>query len=339
MPPKLIPPSIEKLTRIILIAKNLDQAATKLGVSKSTVKIWKKKFKISHEIGANKICKKCGNKLPATTKFFQPNGLLTDGNQRLYSQCRNCSNSSSRESRLALRQNPEYLNKVRKYDSIKKKEYRANNTAYAKRQRQLKVEWHRYKTATDPDWVATENKRKSKYLKDRWHNDHVFKQNELMRAKLYRLSNPEKMKLYNKKHGKIKLEKLRNDTELREKHNELSRKRHSKNMSNPNFRAKHRLKSLKYEKRLSVATPSWLSEEDWHDIQSVYETAQMLNEYDKNKEQKSYEVDHYFPILAQDEDGNHIGCGLHVPWNLRVIEKFKNRSRGSRVFYNGAIIK
>ena len=52
-----------------------------------------------------------------------------------------------------------------------------------------------------------------------------------------------------------------------------------------------------------------------------------------------FEVDHFFPIKAQDLDGNDVGCGLHVPWNLVIEPRSKNRSRGSRVIKEGKIIK
>lgn len=108
-------------------------------------------------------------------------------------------------------------------------------------------------------------------------------------------------------------------------------------MKDPKSRAKHRLKSMQYEKRLNNATPAWLSEEDWQDIEEIYVLAQEMSQNADVAE--PFEVDHFFPIKAQDLDGNDVGCGLHVPWNLVIEPRSKNRSRGSRVIKEGKIIK
>lgn len=37
-----------------------------------------------------------------------------------------------------------------------------------------------------------------------------------------------------------------------------------------------------------------------------------------------HEVDHIWPLAGRD------ACGLHVPWNLRVITAVENRTKGNK---------
>lgn len=39
-------------------------------------------------------------------------------------------------------------------------------------------------------------------------------------------------------------------------------------------------------------------------------------------------VDHIVPLNGHDADGNHVVCGLNVPWNLRGETKEKNQQKG-----------
>lgn len=67
------------------------------------------------------------------------------------------------------------------------------------------------------------------------------------------------------------------------------------------------------------ATPKWLTKQHWIEIEDIYwcakETTRILGE--------PYEVDHIIPLL-----GSNV-CGLHVPWNLQIISKKENCSKGN----------
>lgn len=84
-------------------------------------------------------------------------------------------------------------------------------------------------------------------------------------------------------------------------------------------RDKYRINNLdkfaaKEAKRRAIkynATPSWLNKEDYENISKIYELAQYLK----------FHVDHIVPLK------NKKVCGLHVPWNLRVIPPKDNMKK------------
>lgn len=67
------------------------------------------------------------------------------------------------------------------------------------------------------------------------------------------------------------------------------------------------------------ATPRWLTKEDRLAIASVYERAATLTAQTGEK----HEVDHIVPLRSK------VVCGLHVPWNLRVMLAYKNRAKSN----------
>lgn len=68
--------------------------------------------------------------------------------------------------------------------------------------------------------------------------------------------------------------------------------------------------------RLAQATPAWLTREQRAEIRSIYAKAVALG--------PGFEVDHIIPLRGRSV------CGLHVPWNLRVIPKRDNRKKSNR---------
>jgi hypothetical protein len=75
-----------------------------------------------------------------------------------------------------------------------------------------------------------------------------------------------------------------------------------------------------YKRKLQAATPKWLSNADSDAIMAIYVEARATTETTG----VPHEVDHIVPIIGKNV------CGLHVPWNLRVITQFENRSKGNR---------
>ena len=43
-----------------------------------------------------------------------------------------------------------------------------------------------------------------------------------------------------------------------------------------------------------------------------------------------HHVDHVYPLFGIDVNGEHVSCGLHVPWNLQILTAKNNRVKGRR---------
>jgi len=79
--------------------------------------------------------------------------------------------------------------------------------------------------------------------------------------------------------------------------------------------------SKRYKLKKINATPTWLSESQLLHIKCKYQLAAMLNIHGV----EAWHVDHIVPIRGKDV------CGLHVPWNLRVIPAKDNMTKGNRI--------
>jgi len=77
--------------------------------------------------------------------------------------------------------------------------------------------------------------------------------------------------------------------------------------------------SARYRAASLQATPPWLTADDHGMMLCLYDNAVSLSEAAGIK----FDVDHIVPLNGETV------CGLHVPWNLRVIAASKNRSKGN----------
>ena len=80
---------------------------------------------------------------------------------------------------------------------------------------------------------------------------------------------------------------------------------------NPELRAFH---TAKRRAAKLQATPSWLTEEHWDQIRSLYEACP-----------KGFHVDHIIPLQGKNVRG------LHVPWNLQIIPAEDNLRKSNRI--------
>jgi hypothetical protein len=69
------------------------------------------------------------------------------------------------------------------------------------------------------------------------------------------------------------------------------------------------------------ATPSWLTRKQKSEIRQVYQIAITMTQTTGEQ----YVVDHIVPLRGTDV------CGLHVPWNLRVITQEKNLVKSNKL--------
>lgn len=149
---------------------------------------------------------------------------------------------------------------------------------------------------------------KLEYQKNYYHNN---KETARIKAKEWR----EKNKDYKKK----------KDSEYRETHKK-ERLEYDRNRRKTSGYCVANV--TKYNLRKRNAVPNWLTKKDLQRIQYFYDQAKWLSFYNLRK----YHVDHIIPLVTKDENGNHIACGLHVPWNLQIIPASENCIKGSNFY-------
>lgn len=71
------------------------------------------------------------------------------------------------------------------------------------------------------------------------------------------------------------------------------------------------------------ATPKWLSRKQKSEIRQLYQIAITMTQTTGEQ----YVVDHIVPLRS------HEVCGLHVPWNLRVITREENLKKSNKLLY------
>jgi 5-methylcytosine-specific restriction endonuclease McrA len=69
------------------------------------------------------------------------------------------------------------------------------------------------------------------------------------------------------------------------------------------------------------ATPPWLSRKQKSEIRQIYQVAITMTQTTGEQ----YVVDHIVPLRSEEV------CGLHVPWNLRVITQEENLKKSNKL--------
>ena len=69
------------------------------------------------------------------------------------------------------------------------------------------------------------------------------------------------------------------------------------------------------------ATPKWLSRKQKSEIRQIYQIAITMSQTTGEQ----YVVDHIVPLRSDEV------CGLHVPWNLRVITQHENLRKSNKL--------
>ena len=89
---------------------------------------------------------------------------------------------------------------------------------------------------------------------------------------------------------------------------------------------KYRAWVAKRRARKRNAVPPWLTSEHHAQCTALYDEAHSLQQ----ETGTVYHVDHIYPLRGKtlvDGKYRHTSCGLHVPWNLRVLPGEENRSK------------
>lgn len=139
----------------------------------------------------------------------------------------------------------------------------------------------------------------------------TFKQKEsrVLYNKEYKLRDPEKAK------------RLRREWKLKDynlnskKYKDYSREWRKKNP----LKAKER--DVKNNNRKTKAMPLWITEEQILEINMIY----LLAKSKTLAENIEYNVDHTIPLKGKTV------CGLHVPWNLRVVTAKENKIKSNKI--------
>jgi len=95
------------------------------------------------------------------------------------------------------------------------------------------------------------------------------------------------------------------------------------------YKKKHKLNNPEYYKALTSvrkrrhrsATPKWITPEQKLAMREMYLQAQKITKITGER----YVVDHIIPLISPEV------CGLHVPWNLRVITQEENLKKSNKI--------
>lgn len=154
-----------------------------------------------------------------------------------------------------------------------------------------------------------------------------------LRSRIWRMKHPEKMAALSRKHyekdpethkRKCKDWVLQNPANRkaicktyfernRAKVAEANRKWRESNV------AKVRAIAMRRHAAKLNATPCWLTQEQWQLIEKTYDHARDCEIVSG----ETYQVDHVVPL-----QGFNV-CGLHVPWNLQILPRDINASKGN----------
>jgi hypothetical protein len=95
------------------------------------------------------------------------------------------------------------------------------------------------------------------------------------------------------------------------------------------WKQKHKVSNPDYYKTLTSlrkrrhrnATPKWLTAKQKTEIRQLYQIAITMSKTTGER----YVVDHIIPLISDEV------CGLHVPWNLRVITQEENLKKSNKL--------
>lgn len=160
---------------------------------------------------------------------------------------------------------------------------------------------------------ALANPERAKTLQQRWRQDNPDRCNELARE--WRQENPDRYREIQKASRHKNADKV-NARERRYYAEQQAEDPDRKAREIREWRAKNpgRARAIAAARRARVlrVTPPWADQDA---LRQVYDVAAMLG----------MEVDHVHPLKGKNF------CGLHVPWNLQLLTRSENASKGNKL--------
>ena len=173
------------------------------------------------------------------------------------------------------------------------------------------------KNIKESSYFNTNNNRKDKlqqycklcisdYRKNK-NKDLTYRNERLLKKKIYRDSNSDKIQTSNQLYNK----------------NNRKKKRELAIVYRKNNIAKMNALAMKRHANKIQRTLKWLTKEQLFEIEQYYALAKELQWLSDPTD--PLEVDHIIPLQGKDVSG------LHVPWNLQILPKSLNLSKGNRI--------
>lgn len=139
------------------------------------------------------------------------------------------------------------------------------------------------------------------------------------RQDLY-IKNKDKILEKNKQYYEQNREKL---LEYHKEYIEQNKDKISKYKKEYNHKNRDKRNALEAKRKAQKlkATPPWLTPEHFEEITEFYTICKMFQIYTG----LTYHVDHTVPLQGKTV------CGLHVPWNLQILEASENISKNNKL--------
>lgn len=124
-----------------------------------------------------------------------------------------------------------------------------------------------------------------------------------------------------KKAGRRYYEKNKNVVKAKASSRPREEKRKNKDLYDAKNPEQRLARTSIRRRRFRSATPPWLTKDQKAAMKQLYIEAQRLTKLTGER----YVVDHIVPLINEDV------CGLHVPWNLRVITQEENLVKSNKL--------
>lgn len=179
----------------------------------------------------------------------------------------------------------------------------------------------RERIATDPEHRERENQRN----RDRWQSPAYREQ--CARRTRERYNNDPEYRTAVRSYHQAYLDK---NPEKREALNARQREAYAKNPEPVLARTSQWAKEnrerknaawKRYVGKKNDASPQWLTDRQWEEIDRLYDLAVDMSTFSG----ELHTVDHIIPLRGRTV------CGLHVPWNLRILSQSENSKKSNKL--------